>query len=128
MGSQGQATQGDIQIKIPSFFSSVNCESDVQKDQWAYHFDEGERRVTVTIGRLQGNQVLEFRINGVLERNLTEKEIRRSLFEAVLKYEVNSKELSRLGVASLNIDNPGKESPSRWIRYLTISSNTAIRF
>lgn len=100
----------------------------MQKDQWAYHFDEGERRVTVTIGRLQGNQVLEFRINGVLERNLTEKEIRRSLFEAVLKYEVNSKELSRLGVASLNIDNPGKESPSRWIRYLTISSNTAIRF
>ena len=65
---------------------------------------------------------------GVLEKNLTEKDIKRSLFEAILKYEVNSKEISWLNVLSLNIDNPAKDSPNRWIWYLTTSNNTSIRF
>jgi hypothetical protein len=56
--------------------------------------------------------IMEFRLNGVIDRNYTEKEIRRALFEAILKYEVNSKELSTLTVNSVNVDNPAKESPN----------------
>ena len=77
---------------------------------------------------MAGNAVMEFRLNGVIDKNYTEKEIRRALFETILKYEVKSKELSALTVNSVNIDNPAKESPNWWIRYLTISNNTTIRF
>jgi hypothetical protein len=80
------------------------------------------------MGKLTSNQIIEFRLIGVLDKNLTEKDIKMSLFEAQLKYEVNSKGLSRLSIVSLNVDNPAKESPNRWIRYLTISNNTSVRF